>query len=124
MFCSSDFRSKKGGGDGSERLLRAFSNLVLETSKNKHCADSFTDLLYCSTVLMLKTLIFLSYKLYMLHILHLFKIRLKILKTYFFFLNVFEKDLLPKGLHISSVGVYYLCLTSAAYSINKILRAN
>lgn len=71
MFCSSDFRSKKGGGDGSERLLRAFSNLVLETSKNNHCTDSFTDLLYCSTVLMLKTRIFLSYKLYMLHILHL-----------------------------------------------------
>lgn len=92
MFCSSDFCSKKGGGGGSERLLRAFSNLVLETSKNKHCTDSFTDLFYCSTVLMLKTLIFLSYKLYMLHILHLcLKLDLKFLRRIFFLKCFFKR---------------------------------
>lgn len=124
MFCSSDFPSKKGGENGPEHLLRAFSRLILETSKNKHCTDSLSDLFYCSTVLMVKTFFF-SYKLYMLHILHLcLKLDLKFLR-YIFFLKCFlKKDLLPEGLRSSALGVYHLCLTSATYNINKTLEAN
>lgn len=73
---------------------------------------------------MVKTFFF-SYKLYMLHILHLcLKLDLKFLR-YIFFLKCFlKKDLLPEGLRSSALGVYHLCLTSATYNINKTLEAN
>lgn len=84
MLCSSDFPSKKGGENGPEHLLRGFSHLILETSKNKHCTDSLSDLFYCSTVLMVKTFFFFLQAVYASYSTLVFKIRLKILKIHFF----------------------------------------